>query len=373
MILIMLSYRASTMETQKMYLLIAFAFITVVFFILLLGWLLGLGDVVSQVNDMRYGMMRAGNGDLKSRAKLRNPYNEFGQASKAFNQMAENLGNLVADMQNTINRTMERAHFMKQQTDNSEQLLVKEDQEINKVYESMHGMRSLAQDVARNAQEASLSAGAARDKAKQGGAKLTLSLKQLTQFTADFHTTYEQVQKLEEDTQAINQVLEVIVTIAEQTNLLALNAAIEAARAGEAGRGFAVVADEVRGLASRTQASTGEIRVIIERLQEQAHSTASIMEQNNATISTNLKVLDETGQIFNEILDSITSITDKNKALAATAKEQTTSARVMDQQLSEMMKISQEVYALMQDIFQINEEIDSDIEKVGAKLNSFKV
>jgi len=158
--------------------------------------------------------------------------------------------------------------------------------------------------------------------------------------TTDVEVTSEQIRSLAAQTQDIGKVLDVIRAIAEQTNLLALNAAIEAARAGEAGRGFAVVADEVRALAHRTQQSTQEIEVMVSGIQQGSSKAVASMQNSSSRAQSTLEVARSAGDALEEITRSVGEISDRNLVIASAAEEQAQVSREVDRNLVNIRDLS---------------------------------
>ncbi|WP_446737421.1 methyl-accepting chemotaxis protein [Pseudomonas sp. TTU2014-080ASC] len=167
------------------------------------------------------------------------------------------------------------------------------------------------------------------------------SAAQIDQLAQQLNSSSEQVQRLQLETGSVGKVLEVITGIAEQTNLLALNAAIEAARAGEAGRGFAVVADEVRTLASRTQQSTGEIQSIIKCLQSGADDAVEAMQQSVALVQNNLSHINQASLALDTIVGAVDGINAMNTQIATAAEEQSQVSSEIDQRITQISSIAQ--------------------------------
>ena len=191
----------------------------------------------------------------------------------------------------------------------------------DQVATAMNEMSATAQEVARHAAAAARAADDADQSAQQGEQVMQQTIHSITQMRGEIANTATVIRRLEADSGRIGKVLEVIQGIAEQTNLLALNAAIEAARAGEQGRGFAVVADEVRSLAQRTQASTAEISKMIEVLQERTAEAGSAMQLSRQQMQESVELAREAGSSIDSINGAVTQITDMN-TLIATATEQ---------------------------------------------------
>ncbi|MDX5332969.1 MAG: methyl-accepting chemotaxis protein, partial [Gammaproteobacteria bacterium] len=194
--------------------------------------------------------------------------------------------------------------------------------EIDQVATAMNEMTATVQEVARNAQEAEMAARAADEQASGGQRVVHDTVAAINALAERVEGLSQTMTSLESASVDIGTVLEVIKGIAEQTNLLALNAAIEAARAGEQGRGFAVVADEVRQLASRTQQSTREIQGMIESLQATASQAAGEMEAGRKDAETSVDKAAQAGKALDDIARAVKTITDMNVQIASAAEEQ---------------------------------------------------
>ncbi|MCW3148299.1 methyl-accepting chemotaxis protein [Stutzerimonas stutzeri] len=210
----------------------------------------------------------------------------------------------------------------------------------DQVATAMHEMSATAQEVARHAGEAAHAADAADHAAQQGEAVMHSTIQTITTIRGEISSTAEVIRRLEGDSGRIGKVLEVIRGIADQTNLLALNAAIEAARAGEAGRGFAVVADEVRTLAQRTAESTAEIHQIIDSVQTGALNAVRAIESGQQRSEQGVEQVTEAGKMLQHITEAVESIRDMNRQIATAAEEQTAVAEDISRNLTEITSIA---------------------------------
>ena len=210
----------------------------------------------------------------------------------------------------------------------------------DQVATAMHEMSATAQEVARHAAEAANAADDADSAARQGETVMQATIKTITDIRGEISNTSEVIRRLENDTGRIGKVLEVIRGIAEQTNLLALNAAIEAARAGEQGRGFAVVADEVRTLAQRTAESTAEIHQIIDTVQTGAVNAVRAIESGQQRSEEGVTQVTEAGATLQMITRAVEAIRDMNRQIATAAEEQTSVAEDISRNLTEITAIA---------------------------------
>ncbi|MDX1297198.1 MAG: methyl-accepting chemotaxis protein [Pseudomonas sp.] len=210
----------------------------------------------------------------------------------------------------------------------------------DQVATAMHEMSATAQEVARHAAEAANAADDADSAARQGEKVMQATIKTITDIRGEISSTSEVIRRLEGDTGRIGKVLEVIRGIAEQTNLLALNAAIEAARAGEQGRGFAVVADEVRTLAQRTAESTAEIHQIIDTVQTGAINAVRAIESGQQRSEEGVTQVTEAGATLQLITQAVEAIRDMNRQIATAAEEQTSVAEDISRNLTEITAIA---------------------------------
>ncbi|MFM8453488.1 MAG: methyl-accepting chemotaxis protein [Gammaproteobacteria bacterium] len=212
--------------------------------------------------------------------------------------------------------------------------------EIAHISEATSQMSGTVQDVAKNASHAADAAQSAGQETVRGDELVARTLSSINQLAKEVSHASEVIQRVDSDSKEIGSVLDVIKGIAEQTNLLALNAAIEAARAGEQGRGFAVVADEVRTLAQRTQQSTQEIQNMIERLQSGAAQAVTVMQEGTNRVQANVEEATKAGESLRAIKQSIGMIGDMNIQIASATEKQISVAKAINENLSHISEVA---------------------------------
>ncbi|WP_430736678.1 methyl-accepting chemotaxis protein [Pseudomonas parafulva] len=259
--------------------------------------------------------------------------------------MQNSLKTTLHQISDAANQLASAAEELNSVTEDGSRGLLKQNDEIQQAATAVNEMTSSVDEVARNAVSTSEASKAAREQADQGVGQAREAVAAVNNATVEIQASSDTVEHLAGQVKDIAKVLDVIRGIAEQTNLLALNAAIEAARAGEQGRGFAVVADEVRALAARTQSSTVEIEQMIGSVQARADQAVVAMAKSQTLVNNTQQLATATGQALESIASGIASINDRNLVIATACEEQAHVAREVDKNLVNIQDLSTQTAA----------------------------
>ncbi len=264
---------------------------------------------------------RIAKGDLTVQAKS-NRKDELGDLQNAMQDMAQNLNTLVQGIGNGVTHISTSAEKLSAMSEQTSAGVRQQKSEVDQVATAMHEMASTVQEVARNTTDASAAATLADQQARHGSTVVKQATLQISELAVAIEELGGAMNVLSQDSEQIGKVIDVIKAVAEQTNLLALNAAIEAARAGEQGRGFAVVADEVRSLAQRTQDSTKEIEALIVTLQQGAQAASTLMASSRERTLDTVVLAQKAELAITEINQSIGTIQEMSLQISAAAEQQ---------------------------------------------------
>ncbi len=304
--------------------------------ILIIGVLVGkvIRKAASDAADT-LGELAEGDGDLKSTLEVQGQ-DEIGQMATNFNSFMEVLRGAIGNVMAVVQPLLDNSTRLIQRMEVAESAMHKQSEDSEMVKQSMEEMAQSVNEISSSANEAAVATENAEQEANQSLDILNRSMAVSQALNNEIKGASSVIHQLAQDTQNVNQILDVITSIAEQTNLLALNAAIEAARAGEQGRGFAVVADEVRELASRTSKSTTEIRELLNALTDAATASVDSMESASAQAERNEEYAAQTGESVNKIAGHINTINGLNTQIATATEQQTSVATTVMNNVNDM-------------------------------------
>lgn len=261
---------------------------------------------------------------------------ELGQLQRSMQSMTQGLRELIGGISDGVTQIASAAEELSAVTEQTSAGVNNQKIETDQVATAMNEMAATVQEVARNAEEASEAAVAADQQAREGDKVVGEAIAQIERLAVEVGHSTEAMGELKRESDKIGSVLDVIKSVAQQTNLLALNAAIEAARAGEAGRGFAVVADEVRSLAQRTQKSTEEIEELIVGLQNGTQQVATIMDNSRSLTDSSVELTRRAGGSLESITRTVSAIQAMNQQIAAAAEQQSAVAEEINRSVHQI-------------------------------------
>ncbi|EGQ7817899.1 methyl-accepting chemotaxis protein [Vibrio parahaemolyticus] len=298
---------------------------------------------------------------------------EYGDVARELEKTRRQLHDVIQMQINASDELATLTEVMTLSMSETKESAQEEFNEIDQLATAMSEMSSTVQTVADHAQTASSLTEQASTQAVTGQQFLQSTVAKMSELSSDIASSAQAVNQVEQRVESIGSVVGTIQGISEQTNLLALNAAIEAARAGEAGRGFAVVADEVRNLAQRTQQATVEIQEMITQLQASATSAVDLMEKSVVEAAEGVELVSNAGSELDGIVAQVTQINDMNFQIATASGQQSSVAEEMSQNLTNVRELVEASVVVVTELLETSEMMQSNAEELDKKIKSFSV
>ncbi|HCG1271895.1 TPA: methyl-accepting chemotaxis protein [Pseudomonas aeruginosa] len=364
--------KAYAMLTKLRTSAIVAALIAVVAIVLLLGMLIRV--LMQPLTDMGRAMqdIAQGEGDLTKRLKVTSN-DEFGTLAISFNRFVERIHESIREVAGTARQLHDVAQLVVNASNSSMANSDEQSNRTNSVAAAINELGAAAQEIARNAADASHHASDANHQAEDGKQVVEQTIRAMNELSEKISASCANIEALNSRTVNIGQILEVIKGISEQTNLLALNAAIEAARAGEAGRGFAVVADEVRNLAHRAQESAQQIQKMIEELQIGAQEAVSTMTESQRYSLESVEIANRAGERLSSVTGRIAEIDGMNQSVATATEEQTAVVDSLNMDITEINTLNQEGVENLQATLRACGELETQAGRLRQLVDSFKI
>jgi methyl-accepting chemotaxis protein len=332
------------------------------------------GLIVAPIKRLNRAMkdISSGDGDLTARVSVESK-DEIGQLAGSFNQFVEKIHQTISEVIEASKEVRDEMVNIGNVTKSISTGASQQQQESDAVATAVHEMSATSETVSQHANEAATASQSASNEANNAKLVLGETIISIQSLSTEIAQAGEVINTLEHDVKNISSILDVIRGIADQTNLLALNAAIEAARAGEQGRGFAVVADEVRSLASKTQDSTGEIQNMIEKLQKGAQQAVKVMTSSQTNSEETVQQADIAGNSLDAIVGSIDVINDMNLQIATAATQQSQVSEDVNINVQYIAENSHDIVGVVADAEHACSALGAQCTKLDSLVAQFKV
>jgi len=353
--------------------IMSISMVLAILLLVILGRMFGLTYLMDQIHMLQNRLLALANGDFRQTMEHEFKDNEIAEIVEAYNTMRRQIGELVGGVRDAARQiddsTAQAADIIEQ----SRQGVDHQRSDTDQVATAVNEMSATVQEVARNTSDAAEATVRAEQQTDSGQRTVSSAAQRVHALSARMGELKELTTRLQDESQEVGTVLSVITDIADQTNLLALNAAIEAARAGEAGRGFAVVADEVRGLARRTQESIGKIDDIVGRFQAGTGEVAEAMQKGQEEAHQGADAMSEAEAALREIADTVTTIRSMADQIATATEEQSQVADEIDQRVIKIAEVADRNTEGMTETVTATGTIQAQVRRLRGLVENLKV